>query len=279
MLDTPAALTPDEIDARISFLDELQIMEIDFRDLHLHCTAEVNAIYDRVEERIEATGEPLWFFLIDYGGTQVEQNCWFSFSRRGKALNLAHSMGTVRFDTTECTRAQIERDAGTEAFDPNLFCDRDKAIARLQGLPSQRRKKIVHVPTHTPDEIAARIRLRPKEQIADIDLSGYSFAHSRDVDDFEDALEARLEGTGQRWFFLMNYEGTQIDPSAWVRFAQRGKAMNERFSLGSVRYAPGSETEVDIRMRAESGGFRPNIRNTRDEALARIEEIRAELAH
>ena len=39
-------------------------------------------------------------------------------------------------------------------------------------------------------------------------------------------------------------------------------------NLGSVRYAPGSETEETIRMRAESQQFRPNIRNTREEDIA-----------
>ena len=49
-------------------------------------------------------------------------------------------------------------------------------------------------------------------------------------------------------------------------------------SLGSVRFAAGSETETDIRLRAETGGFRPNIRNTRAEALERIEEMKREAA-
>ena len=59
-----------------------------------------------------------------------------------------------------------------------------------------------------------------------------------------------------------------------MEYAARGKALNEAGSLGSVRYAPGSETETDIRLRAESGGFRPNIRNTREEALDRIAELK-----
>jgi hypothetical protein len=45
--------------------------------------------------------------------------------------------------------------------------------------------------------------------------------------------------------------------------------------LGSVRYATGSETETDIRLRAENGAFRPNIRNTREEALQLINEMKA----
>ena len=65
---------------------------------------------------------------------------------------------------------------------------------------------------------------------------------------------------------------------AWVQYAARGKRLNEAWSLGSVRFAPGSETETDIRLRAESQGFRPNIRNTREEALQRIAEMKAEAA-
>ena len=44
-----------------------------------------------------------------------------------------------------------------------------------------------------------------------------------------------------------------------------------------MRYAAGSETEADIRLRAQTQGFRPNIRNTRQEALDLIEDLRAEL--
>ena len=35
-----------------------------------------------------------------------------------------------------------------------------------------------------------------------------------------------------------------------------------------------SKTETDIRLRAETGDFRPNIRNTRAEAIARIDEMK-----
>ncbi len=81
--------------------------------------------------------------------------------------------------------------------------------------------------------------------------------------------------TGRKWYFLVKYEGTRIQPSAWVECAARGKKLNQEFSLGLVRYAAGSETETDIRLRAESQGFRPNIRNTQAEALQRIEEMKA----
>ena len=111
----------------------------------------------------------------------------------------------------------------------------------------------------------------------EVDFSDFTFYHSRDVNDFYDFVEDRIKETDRKWFFLVNLERCQILPAAWVRYAHRGKLLNVAASLGSVRYAPGSENEEEIRMRAESQEFRPNIRNTREEALERIEEMRAAL--
>ncbi len=106
-------LTLAEVDRRIEFHDADEIMEVSFEGLSFENSADVNAFYDRVEERIAATGESLWFFLVDYGDTKIDNSAWFAFSRRGKALNLAHSMGSVRLDASDVTREQIERAAGT----------------------------------------------------------------------------------------------------------------------------------------------------------------------
>ena len=112
-----------------------------------------------------------------------------------------------------------------------------------------------------------------------VDFSHFVFHHSRDVNEFYDYIEERIRETGRRWYFLVNLNGCEILPAAWVQYAQRGKRLNQAASLGSVRYAAGSETEADIRMRAETQGFRPNIRNSRQEALARIAEMKAEAEH
>lgn len=45
-------------------------------------------------------------------------------------------MRSVRFDAYEETRRQILRATITEAFDPNLFSDRDTAPTRVHTLPS-----------------------------------------------------------------------------------------------------------------------------------------------
>ena len=267
----------EEIDGRIRFLDDLEIMEADFTDFNFANSAVVNAFYDRLEERIAETGEDKWFFLINLSGTRIDSSAWIAYSRRGRDLNMAFSQGSVRFDPSDTTRRQIERAANTEAFDPNLFADRDAAIERLKGLPSQRRKRTQYDPTYSEADFARRISFDPDLVIMDVDFSHFTFHHSRDVNDFYDHVEERIKATDRKWFFLVNLENCQILPAAWVQYANRGKRLNIAASLGSVRYAPGSETEEEIRMRSESQDFRPNLVNTREEAIERIAEMRAEL--
>lgn len=281
MIDTDTAtnvLTRDEIDRRITFHDDLEVMEADFSNLHLRDTGDVNAFYDRLEERIRETGEDQWFFLVNYSASRIDPEAWFAFSRRGKTLNKAHSMGSVRFDASEETRRQIERAAGTEAFDANLFADRDSALERISQLKSTRVRKILHVPNYTRADFEKRLKFVDDEQIMDVDFSDFTLFHSRDVNDFFDFTEERISATGRRWYFLVNYNNCKIMPEAWVSYAARGKRLNEGGALGSVRYATGSETEEEIRLRAQSQGFRPNVRNTREEALERIAEMKAEAA-
>ena len=269
-------MTPD-FDARITFHDDLQTMEADFSNFAFTDSGLVNAFYDRIEERIAATGEGQWFFLVNYSGCTIDSSAWIAHSRRGKALNYAHSMGSVRFDASDATRAQIERDAETERFDPNLFADRDSAVARIREMPSRRKTPVIHTPSHSALDIARRIGFDPEGPIMEADFSHLTFANSRDVDDVYDHIEAKIIESDRKWFFLVNMERCEIHPAAWVRYAFRGKRLNQAASLGSVRFAPGSETEEEIRLRAQSQGFEPNIRNTRAEALARIAEMKAAL--
>ena len=277
MINTLEPNTRAAMDARIAFHDTDQIMEVDFSGFTFDSSATVNAFYDRLEDRIAKTGEDLWFFLVNLNETRIEPAAWTAYSRRGRALNLSHSMGSVRFDASEETQRQIMRAANTEAFDPNLFSDRDSAIARLRDLPSKRRKRVIHDPNYVLADFVRRVSFDSDHVIMEVDFSHFTFHHSRDVDDFYDYLEDRIKESDRRWFFLVNLNGCEILPAAWVRYAQRGKRLNEAGSLGSVRFAAGSETAEDIRMRAQTQGFRPNIRNTREEALDLIEEMRAKL--
>jgi hypothetical protein len=273
---TARSLSPSDIDKRIRFHDDLQIMETDFSGLHLYDSHDVNVFYDRLEERIHNSGEDQWFFLVNYSGSKIDPDAWFAFSRRGKALNMAHSMGSVRYDVSEATRRQIERDAGTDAFDANLFADRAGAVERLKSMPSTRAAKIHHSPNYTRADFEARVSFLDAGEIMEIDLSDLTLYHGRDVDDLYDCLQDLIEVSGRRWYFLVNYNNCRIMPEAWVQFAKRGKDLNLGGSLGSVRYETGADTEDEIRLRAQSQGFRPNVRNTRAEAMARIAEMKTE---
>ncbi len=278
MIDTEIPTIGDaDLDARITFHDDLQTMEADFSGFHFASSHLVNRMYDRLEAQIADTGEEKWFFLVNLNGTRIDPVAWTAYSRRGRALNKAHSMGSVRFDASEETRRQIQRAANTEAFDPNLFSDRQSALARIAELPGTRRKRRNHDRNYELNDFVRRVKFDTERVIMDVDFSHFTFHHSRDVNEFYDFLEDRIKESDRRWFFLVDLNGCQIMPEAWIQYAYRGKRLNEAGSLGSVRYAAGSETEADIRMRAESAGFRPNIRNTRAEALERIEEMRAEL--
>ncbi|MFW2543013.1 hypothetical protein ACN2XU_10245 [Primorskyibacter sp. 2E107] len=271
-------MTKPGFESRIRFDEACQTMEVDLSGLDLEDSPMVNRLYDHIETRIAQSSEDLWFFLINLHGLRIDSSAWIDYARRGRALNMAHSMGTVRFDASPETAAQIRRDSQTERFDPNLFTDRDDARARLAALPSKRRKSgVLHDPNYATSDFVRRVSFDPEGQILKIDFSHFTFFHARDVGDFHDHIDERIADTGQaKWFFLINYDGCRIEPAAWVQHAFRGKTLNLAHSLGTVRYAPGSETEEEIRRRATAQDFRPNIRNTRQEALARIDEMRRE---
>lgn len=262
------------LDARIVFHDDIEVMEADFSNYSFQSSKDVNEFYDRLEERIAETGEEFWFFLVNYNNTRIDPSAWFAYSQRGKTLNLAHSQGSVRFDASDETKAEIARRSETESFDANLFSSREDALERLSQLPSRRVAKIVHTPNLTRDEFVSRISFNDAPEVMDVDFSNITFQHSLDVDNFYDFIEEKITETGRKWYFVVNYENCRINPEAWVQYAQRGKRLNLEFGLGSVRFAPGSETEAEIRLRAETQDFRPNIRNTRAEALKRIEEMK-----
>lgn len=269
---------PDALDARITVHEALQLIEIDRSGLYIHTSAEANAFYDRIEDRISETGEPLWFFLVDATGYRVDTEAWFAYSRRGSDMHDAHSMGTVRVDRSPGAAARIAAIRGTDRDNPNLFASRDEALDSIRGRPSRRRTRPAHTPSFHRADFLGRIQLDAASGIAEIDFSEMSFEHSRDVNDVFGWIEEVVRPTGRKWYFLYNYEGTRIQSPAWLQYSIRAEALRDRYSLGSVRFAAGSETETDIRLRAEARTTRPNIRNTRAEALVRIAEMKAEAA-
>lgn len=270
--------SPDAIDPRITILEGPQIVEIVFTGLYFHTTADVNAFYDHVEVRIQETGEAQWFFMVNTQDYRVDGAAWFAFTRRGLDLSEAHGMQTVRYDADPDTVAQIARVKGTDRENPKLFGSRTDALDHLKSLPSKRRERMAHTPNFQKSEFLRRLTFHHDTGILDLDLSGMSLEHSRDVNDVHNWAEEAIRATRHKWWVVSNYEGTRIQSPAWVQFSLRSDAFNATYSMGSVRYALGSETEADKRLRYEAKTTRPNIRNTRAEALERLEELRAEYA-
>lgn len=270
--------SPDALDPRITIHEGAQIVEIVFTGLYFHTTADVNAFYDRVETRLQETGEPQWFFMVNSQDYRVDGAAWFAFTKRGRDLNEGHTMKTVRYDADPQTVAQIERAKGTERENPNLFASRQEAWDYLKSLPSKRRERRAHHPSFEKNEFLRRMHFDHDTNILEIDLSGISLEHSRDVNDVHNWVEEAIRATRHKWWVVFNYEGTRIQSPAWVQFSLRSEEFNKTYSMGSVRYAMGSETEADKRLRHEAKGTRPNIRNTRAEALKRLEEMQADYA-
>lgn len=270
--------SPDALEDRVTVLEGAQVVEITFTGLYFHTTADVNAFYDYVENRLNETGEPLWFFMVNTQDYRVDGDAWFAFTRRGRDLSEAHAMKTVRYDADPATVAQIERTKDTDRENPNLFPSRDSALQHLKSLPSKRRERLAHHPSFHKSEFLRRMDFDESTGILEIDLSGMEFKHSRDVNDIHNWAEEAIRATRHKWWMLFNYDGTRINPPAWVQFSLRSEAFNKTYAMGSVRYAVGAETETDKRMRHEAKATRPNIRNSRTEGLRRIDELKAEYA-
>lgn len=116
--------------SRIKFHPDLEIMEVDFSDFTFSDSSEVNTVYDSIE-RLVAETKRKWYFMVNYRGTKIDSEAWFQFAARGKDINIASSLGSVRFDPREPTRAEIMKRAEKEDFNPNLVSTRDEAIERI----------------------------------------------------------------------------------------------------------------------------------------------------
>jgi branched-chain amino acid transport system ATP-binding protein len=107
----------------------------------------------------------------------------------------------------------------------------------------------------------------------EVDLSGARFGSAADADAFYDAVDRRLEGSGRRWYFLIDYSDCVITPEAWERYTARGKKTNIAHSLGTVRVVPSTTMREAIRADASREMFRANLYQTRDQAMLALGEM------
>lgn len=122
----------------------------------------------------------------------------------------------------------------------------------------------------TSTEFDRRIVFHQDFQIMEVDFSHTTFETAAQVNQFYDEVDRRIEATGQKWYFLVNYENCHIEQNAWVAFGYRGKKTNLASSLGTVRFNARTETANTIQAKAKDEEFDPNLFRTRKAALARL---------
>lgn len=115
---------------------------------------------------------------------------------------------------------------------------------------------------------SARIEIFDDIEVMEIDFSNFVFSSSDIVNHFYDTIDQLIETTGRKWYLLVNYRDCSIWPEAWVAFAHRGQQVNVTYSLGTARYS--STEDVD----ESSVNFDPHFFNSRDDALAAIEDMK-----
>lgn len=262
----------------VTFYPDLQVIEVDFSDLTFEVPGFVHAVYDQIEAALKETGQK-WLFLVNYRNCVVETQAWISFAYRGKRANLAYSLGSARFAAPEDTGDAILESARQKKFDPNLFSSREDALVHLAQVrneipASEYTTRLVPTPPADTRTVTDRIFFHPSLQIMEVDCSNYTFATGADVNRFYDELGSQISETSKKWYFIVNYENAEILPDAWYAWADRGKALNLTWSLGTVRFGPQEGTKDEILNRSRSENFNPNLVSSRDDALVRVEEMK-----
>ncbi len=120
-----------EHSGRIRFLPDSDIVEVDFSNFEFSSSVVVNAFYDELDRKIEAS-KRRWYVVVNYQHCSIWPEAWVAFAHRGKKVNISYSLGTVRYID------QHETDDGSAPTlmmsDPDLFASRELALARIEEL-------------------------------------------------------------------------------------------------------------------------------------------------
>ncbi|MEM6460606.1 MAG: hypothetical protein AAF724_01680 [Pseudomonadota bacterium] len=121
-----------------------------------------------------------------------------------------------------------------------------------------------------------RIKFMDDIDTIEVDFSDFEFSNSQVVNQFYDVAEELIEATGRKWYLLVNYRDCSIWPEAWVAFAHRGKKLNVTYSLATVRYVHSDSAEDDAGTAGHLSDADPDMMQSRELALARLEHIKRE---
>lgn len=264
---------------RVSFLKKEQVMEVDFSDLTMDVSGTVNEIYDAIEKKLAATKQK-WFFLVNYKNCKIMPEALITHAHRGKKVNLAYSLGSVRFAASDLVSEALMERSEAEKFDPNLYPDRKSALSHLAELRKQYDDisfaAIKKIDVGKKDRAYAdRITIHSEMQIMEIDFDGLTFERSRHVNEFYDELEKIVAKSGDKWYFIINYRNCTILPEAWVAFATRGRQANQDYSLGSAQFITSSQMGEPIPAKPAPDQRSSSMLRSRDDAIEKIRELQA----
>ncbi len=122
---------------RLTFHESIETMEVDFSHMTFSQPADVDLVYDQIDQRATASGRR-WYFMVNYTGCVIGPEAWPRFAARGKNANILYGLGSVRVGASSETREAIRSDAGRAMFRANIFETRDQALIALGEMRKRR---------------------------------------------------------------------------------------------------------------------------------------------
>lgn len=122
-------------DLRLQFLQELNVIDLDFSDYVFENSEMVYAFYDVIERQVAATGRK-WHFVVNFRDCRIWPEAWVAFAHRGKKLAVNYALETVRYAVPKETEDGIVETSAAADLDPNLYVSREAALAHIAAVRS-----------------------------------------------------------------------------------------------------------------------------------------------
>lgn len=84
------------LSARVAFLKELNVLELDFSDFVFENANIVNDFFSVIDEAVDDSGVK-WHVLVNFRDCRIWPEAWVAFAHRSKKLNVNHALSTTRY--------------------------------------------------------------------------------------------------------------------------------------------------------------------------------------
>lgn len=121
--------------ARIAFLHELQVLDLDFSDYLFDSSQAVHHFFDVIDEAMEESGRQ-WYMAVNFRNCKIWPEAWVAYAYRGKQLNTLYALAAVRYAAPVHGVRQVNR-GKLEGLESDPFPSRDAALAALAKLRGQ----------------------------------------------------------------------------------------------------------------------------------------------